>query len=404
MNQNLQNTKKKLSIVFTLIVFFAILIIWLGFFSLKYAELLRQEKRWFWNLVQQLKNQPNALERFINQSYASINRWPWSRWEPRIQNARGFTNFIVLQDQEIIASNVQEELDEPLLNYLLNDISERRLLQKNGYLIERVENQELSIIVFKKLRYDFHDFLSELSWFLVLNIFFSLLVFFIGRKFIEKVFIPVEENMQDMKDFVHHTWHEFKTPLAVIDSNVQMLHEMKQYEPEMLTEIQNETYKLWSIISTLINLQDLKQNSEITHIYLWELSKSILKSYQSQIDQKKLRVTNDVENTFSVRANQHHMYIFLSNVIWNAIKYSCESWNISLDFDWRIFSVIDTWIGIEKEKIWKVFNRFYKTDSSRNTEGFWIGLSLVKKIADINGWKILIESELWKWTRFIVEF
>jgi signal transduction histidine kinase len=59
---------------------------------------------------------------------------------------------------------------------------------------------------------------------------------------------------------------------------------------------------------------------------------------------------------------------------------------------------------MKNEELEKIFDRFYKADKSRNTEGFWIGLSLVKNIASIYNWKINIESEDGKGTKLVVKF
>jgi signal transduction histidine kinase len=66
--------------------------------------------------------------------------------------------------------------------------------------------------------------------------------------------------------------------------------------------------------------------------------------------------------------------------------------------------VTDTWIGIKKENIEKVFDRFFQDADSRNQEWYGIWLSLVKKIADLHSWKIDIESEKGVWTKVKVIF
>ena len=64
----------------------------------------------------------------------------------------------------------------------------------------------------------------------------------------------------------------------------------------------------------------------------------------------------------------------------------------------------DSGIGIDREDIKKVFDRFFKSDKSRNSEWFGIWLSLVKKISEVYGWKVKVESEIWVWTKFFIKF
>jgi signal transduction histidine kinase len=95
--------------------------------------------------------------------------------------------------------------------------------------------------------------------------------------------------------------------------------------------------------------------------------------------------------------------MFLSNIIWNSIKYNIKNWEINIKYHKWILNIKDTWIWIEKKDLDKIFDRFFKTDSSRNSEWFWIWLSLVKKISDIYKWKIKVKSEEKKWTEFIIK-
>ncbi|MDR0772087.1 MAG: hypothetical protein LBF15_03425 [Candidatus Peribacteria bacterium] len=69
--------------------------------------------------------------------------------------------------------------------------------------------------------------------------------------------MPVEKNFNDMNDFIHNAGHELKTPLSVIDSNIQLLKESKIYDENMIDELKNETTKLNSLLDSLINLNDI---------------------------------------------------------------------------------------------------------------------------------------------------
>jgi hypothetical protein len=71
------------------------------------------------------------------------------------------------------------------------------------------------------------------------------------------VFKPVEENISDMKNFIHNAGHELKTPISVIDSNIQLLLDMKTYDEEMILELKTEILKLNSLLQSLINLSDI---------------------------------------------------------------------------------------------------------------------------------------------------
>jgi len=94
----------------------------------------------------------------------------------------------------------------------------------------------------------------------------------------------------------------------------------------------------------------------------------------------------------------------LSNIVWNAIKYNKNNWKIDIKIDKTKLSIKDSWKWIPSSDLEKIFDRFYKVDRSRNSDGFGIWLSLVKKIADIYKWKIEVKSKKWEWTEFIIKF
>jgi two-component system OmpR family sensor kinase len=94
-----------------------------------------------------------------------------------------------------------------------------------------------------------------------------------------------------------------------------------------------------------------------------------------------------------------------SNLLRNAIKYNTKNnWYIKIELKKDSLSVANSSYWIENEDLDKIFDRFYKCEKSRNSEGFWIWLSLVKKICDIYKWKVSVNSELNKETKFEIKF
>jgi two-component system OmpR family sensor kinase len=91
-------------------------------------------------------------------------------------------------------------------------------------------------------------------------------------------------------------------------------------------------------------------------------------------------------------------------LLYNAIKYNKKEGTIDIIYKEGYLEIKDTWIGIKSENLNKIFDRFYKVDTSRSTEGFGIGLALVKQIANVYTWKINVESVEWEGTSFKVKF
>ncbi len=247
------------------------------------------------------------------------------------------------------------------------------------------------------------DYFKDIIEFLLLNILFSSLLYYISYKLINKVFVPVEENIKDMNEFIQNVWHELKTPLSVIDSNIQIINDIKKYDKKMINELKQETLRINSIIDSLIKLSNIKVDANIGNINLKENISLILKENRSKIKTKKINIQVLIDKEIEIHTNEDYLNIFLSNLIGNAIKYNNNWWKLLITFKNNILIIEDSWIWIWKINKNKIFNRFYKEDESRNSEWFWIWLSLVKKISDINWWDIEVISTKNKWTKFIIK-
>jgi K+-sensing histidine kinase KdpD len=126
---------------------------------------------------------------------------------------------------------------------------------------------------------------------------------------------------------------------------------------------------------------------------IWEISASFpVKNISYDLDIKDDVIYNVEENTFS---------ILLYNLISNAIKFYPKQVIIKIYASEECFFIQDNgpWISWKnKEKIW---DKFYRSDTK--IEWFWVGLYLVKRIVDIYDWSISLESNKWKWAKFIVK-
>lgn len=141
---------------------------------------------------------------------------------------------------------------------------------------------------------------------------------------------------------------------------------------------------------------------------LYELSKSIFEGFSNQFREKGIdaKIMGDEAH---VVADRKRIGQVITNLLSNAIKYTDEKGSISVlvkrDTNKAVLIVEDTGIGIPKEDLGRVFERFYRTDKSRTrkTGGAGIGLSISKAIVKAHGGVIYCESEPGTGSRFIVE-
>lgn len=415
MNNNIQKTKKDLTIMFSIIVFIVITVLWSVFFSAKYFREISLETKDFKELVNEIDKWRLNIEEVMNF---------WTKLDKELLNNRKsirndlkkigegfkpkwFINYILLNNESsIISSNIKDDIWENFILEINKNNDFFKIKQSDSFIVKKIllDKDKWTFIIFKEIRYSFSNYLTDLLWFLFINLLFTLILYFIGFKFVNKAFLPVEENMNDMKDFIHNAWHELKTPISVIDSNIQLMDDLKTYDASMTKELKKEVLRLNSIIEGLIKLSNIDLLKDIQSNDLKDSIKDIIKEFKFKISEKNIKVKISWLDDIKIKANKNYFYIFLSNIIWNAIKYNDDKWRIDISYEnWKL-TIKDSWIWIWKKDLDKIFDRFFKWDKSRNSEGFWIGLSLVKKIADIYRWNIEVKSVEMSWSSFVIKF
>ena len=412
-NSSLKHTKKRLTIIFTLLVFaLAILLEWV-FFTAKYYNYINTEEKTFSTITTTVENKFVSLKDFIN-NYDIWNRLFRIRQGahmdvPKVTHEDPVNIIIINKDKiEVVFSNVVDEISIDLVENVLYEEEYNKIEQDYWFLVKKIELIDswinYDILFIKKLRYNFSDYLTDLLGFVFITLLFGVFFYYIWYKFVSKNLEPVENNLRDMQDFIHNAWHELKTPIAIIHSNLQLIKETKSYEKDLIQEWLTEITKLDHLIESLVELSNINSSNNSEKISLKDEIKSVIKDFKVEADKKKIeiKVLNSNEKVLTI--NKQYFYILFSNLLWNAIKYSKKWAKIEISLNKNNFSIKDNWIWIKKHDIDKIFDRFYMSEQCRNVDGHGIWLSLVKKIADMYNFKIKVNSEIWKWTEFIVEY
>ena len=212
-----------------------------------------------------------------------------------------------------------------------------------------------------------------------------------------------KENIKDMEQFIFNAWHELKTPLSVIKSHLQLALAKKQYKDAIDNSIQ-ELDKMNLLLEALINISVVHQESKKEWIDVVQELSYIIAQYVQQAKKNNISITIKEITPFTITANKGHFHMLISNLLSNAIKYNKKNGKIEIVVNsWEII-IKDTGIGIPSKDLDKVFDRFYQVGNVRNQDWFGIGLALVKKIIDIYGWKIELQSEENIGTTFTIKF
>ena len=228
---------------------------------------------------------------------------------------------------------------------------------------------------------------------------------------INKMAIGLRNDEILKNDFISNFSHEIKTPIAIMNGYINLLkrNEMsKEERDEYIDKLYNSSINLSNLISNILKLNKLENGEmELNDVNLSSVLENVIISYDELINNKKINLDIDMDDRLIKYTNESFIQLIFSNLISNAIKFSKYEGIVEIKLknknDYIEFMVKDNGIGMSKDTIIHIFNRFYQGDTSHKTEGNGLGLSMVKKAIDRLGYKISIESEEEKGSTFIVD-
>lgn len=217
--------------------------------------------------------------------------------------------------------------------------------------------------------------------------------------------VTSEKALQKQKsDFFANASHELKTPVTVMQGLSEILldkEELDAASKRQVERIHKESLRLSSLIADMLKLSKLERGEEadeaLFDVSLRDVCEEVLKELSFEINQKGIlaSVTGDAV----VKADAKKMFELIENLCSNAVHYNVEKGKIQIEIreeDGVLLSVRDTGIGIEKDKIPRLCERFYRVDKSRSkkTGGTGLGLAIVKHICALYNADLSIESEV----------
>lgn len=215
-----------------------------------------------------------------------------------------------------------------------------------------------------------------------------------------KTLNPIAKMMDEQKDFVSNASHELRTPLAALKSQIEVALRSKSISTKEAKEILKSNLEdvnnMVSLSNYLLKLNKFQLENNKLDFKKIELSKIINKV----VKDKKIKL--DLDRSI-VKVNEDSIYELISILVDNAIKYG-EGEEISLSLRNKTLKIIDHGVGISEKDLPHIFDRFYRGDKARSHDGYGLGLSIAKQIADIHGAKIRVESKLDKGSTFKVIF
>ncbi|GIW46760.1 MAG: hypothetical protein KatS3mg078_0637 [Deltaproteobacteria bacterium] len=222
-------------------------------------------------------------------------------------------------------------------------------------------------------------------------------------------------------DLVANVSHELRTPLTAIKGYIETLENENTSKEErnyFLSIVKRNTERLINIVSDLLVLSEIENRNSLFRddprqdfedIDVGEIVFSSLEAVKNNALDKKLNTVLDIEESLPpLKGNRFLLEQMIINLMDNAVKYTPEGGTIGIrcfkSNSELVLEVFDTGIGIPKEHIPRIFERFYRVDKTRSRKlgGTGLGLSIVKHIVILHGGKIEVQSEEGKGSRFIV--
>ena len=228
---------------------------------------------------------------------------------------------------------------------------------------------------------------------------------------LNKMATELQKNEVLKTDFISNVSHEIKTPLAVIQNYATLLQDdtldsetRKNYSKTLITASKRITDLITNILKlNKLENQEIQEKHEIFN--LTEAISNIVLDFETIIEKKDIELNCDFDDFF-VFSSRSLLEIVWNNLISNAIKFTPNGGKIDISLKSNgknaEIKVADTGCGMTSEVGEKIFEKFYQGDTSHSTQGNGLGLALVKKVIDILGGEISVQSEVNKGSTFTI--
>ncbi|MBR5635070.1 MAG: HAMP domain-containing histidine kinase [Prevotella sp.] len=221
-------------------------------------------------------------------------------------------------------------------------------------------------------------------------------------------------------DFINNMTHELKTPIASISLAAQMMNDDSVTKSEQMTKhlgtvINDEAKRLRFLVEKVLQMSMFDRQDTTfkkKELDLNEMVESIANNFSLRVEHTGGKIYTQIEAVDSaIYADEVHFQNVINNLLDNAVKYRkpdspidiyIKTWN---DGDHLFFSIRDTGVGIKKDHLKKVFEKFYRvhTGNVHDVKGFGLGLAYVKNVVTLHQGEIRVDSELGKGTTFTVK-
>lgn len=242
-------------------------------------------------------------------------------------------------------------------------------------------------------------------------------IFFISILLANWTIKPVAKAWDQQKQFIADASHELKTPLTVISTNTDVIlsnsSDTVESQSKWLNYIKNETIRMTKLVNSLLYIAKYDANETkilFKKINLSNIISSICLQYEPLIYENNKKLITDIDNNITIMGDEDKIKQLLNILMDNALKYSLNNGIIKISLKKNkqsnvYITVSNSSETINKEQLNKIFDRFFRIDSSRNrkTGGSGLGLNIAKSIVEIHKGSINVMNKD-NITSFIITF
>ena len=214
-------------------------------------------------------------------------------------------------------------------------------------------------------------------------------------------------------DFIANVSHEMKTPLAVMQNYGVLLQDPDLSEQKRMEYAKAITYasrRLADMMTNILKLNRLENQQIFPKVTTFDLGEQLcecLLQYEAVWENRGIEIETDIQPDVTVSADRELLEPVWNNLFSNAFKFTDRGGSVSLslttDGDFAVVKIRDTGCGMSPQVGAHIFEKFYQGDTSRATQGNGLGLALVKRVVDIIGGEIGVESTVGVGTVFTVK-
>lgn len=214
-------------------------------------------------------------------------------------------------------------------------------------------------------------------------------------------------------DFIANVSHEIKTPLAVIQNYATMLQDPYLTEEQRIKyaeSISASSKRLSSLITNILKLNKLENQQIFPKSEPYNLGEQLCEcmlNFEDAWEKRNLEIKTDIDDDIIIYSDKELLDLVWFNILSNAVKFNRDNGEIAVSVKAEgkkaVVKISNTGCGMNEEIGKHIFEKFYQADPSRSTSGNGLGLALVKRVIDITGSEIQVESELDKITTFTVK-